>query len=72
MSKLNEIINIDFSSKGFSLYNIYKNYLENLFELFYLFLKDDSTGFWWESITLILEYLQLLTYIIDEKVSKYS
>ena len=54
MSKLNEIINIDFNSKGFSLYNIYKNYLENLFELFYLFLKDDSTGFWWESITLIL------------------
>jgi hypothetical protein len=72
MSKQNEIINIEFNSKRFSLYDIYKNYLENLFELFYLILKEDSTGFWWESIALILEYLQLLTYIIDEKVSKSS
>ena len=48
---------------------LYKNYLDNLFELFYYIIKDSSTGFWWESLTLISEYLQLIIYIIDEKVS---
>ncbi len=69
MSNRKEIINVQIEFKKFSIYMLYKNYLDNLFELFYYIIKDSSTGFWWESLTLISEYLQLIIYIIDEKVS---
>lgn len=69
MSNRKEIINVQIEFKKFSIYMLYKNYLDNLFELFYYIIKDSSTGFWWESLTLISEYLQLIIYIFDEKVS---
>ena len=71
MTTQKEIINIELKKKNFSFYNIYKNCLERLFELFYFILKDPFTSFFWESLTLFLEYFQLITYITDEKVSKY-
>ena len=71
MSNRKEIINVQFEFKKFSIYMIYKNCLDNLFELFYYIIKDSSSGFLWESLTLIFEYLQLIIYIIDEKVSLY-
>ena len=71
MSNRKEISNAQFEFKKFSIYMIYKNCLDNLYELFYYMIKDSSTGFWWESLTLIFEYLQLIIYIIDEKVSLY-
>ena len=64
-----EIINFELTKKNFSFYNKYKTTLENLFELFYIILKEPFSNFWWESITLFLEYFQLLIYITDEKVS---
>ena len=72
MSFQNEIINIELKKKNFSYYTIYKICLENLFELFYYILKEPFSNFWWESFTLFLEYFQLLIYITDEKVSKYT
>ena len=64
-----EIINFELTKKHFSFYSKYKSSLENLFELFYCILKEPFSNFWWESITLFLEYFQLLIYITDEKVS---
>ena len=64
-----EIINFELTKKHFSFYSKYKKTLENLFELFYYILKEPFSNFWWESITLFLEYFQLLVYITDEKVS---
>lgn len=64
-----EIINIELKKKNFTLYTKYKRCLENLFELFYYILKDPFANFWWEIITLFLEYFQLLIFIADEKVS---
>ena len=64
-----EIINFQLTKKHFSFYSGYKKALENLFELFYYILKEPFLNFWWESITLFLEYFQLLIYIADEKVS---
>ena len=72
MSFQNEIINIELKKKNFSYYTIYKICLENLFELFYYILKEPFSNFWWEAFTLFLEYFQLLIYITDEKVSKYT
>ena len=64
-----EIINFELTKKHFSFYSKYKNTLENLFELFYYILKEPFSNFWCETITLFLEYFQLLIYITDEKVS---
>ena len=64
-----EIINFQITKRHFSFYSKYKKTLGNLFELFYYILKDPFSNFWWESITLFLEYFQLLIYITDEKVS---
>ena len=64
-----EIINFELTKKHFSFYSKYKTTLENLFELFYIILKEPFSNIWWESITLFLEYFQLLIYITDEKVS---
>ena len=64
-----EIINFEMKKKNFSFYNKYKSFLENLFEIFYHILKEPFSNFWWESITLFLEYFHLLIYITDEKVS---
>jgi hypothetical protein len=69
MSNRKEISNVQFEFKKFSIYMFYKSCLDNLYELFYYMIKDSTTGFWWESLTLISEYLQLIIYIIDEKVS---
>lgn len=71
MSNRKEISNVQFEFKKFSIYMFYKSCLDNLYELFYYMIKDSTTGFWWESLTLISEYLQLIIYIIDEKVSLY-
>lgn len=70
MSFQKEIINIELKKKNFQFYNKYKNGIERLFELFYFILKDPFSSLFWESITLFLEYFQLLIYIIDEKVSQ--
>ena len=72
MSNRKEISNVQFEFKKFSIYMFYKSCLDNLYELFYYMIKDSTTGFWWESLTLISEYLQLIIYIIDEKVSLYN
>ena len=71
MSNRKEISNVQFEFKKFSIYMFYESCLDNLYELFYYMIKDSTTGFWWESLTLISEYLQLIIYIIDEKVSLY-
>ena len=63
-----EIINFELTKKHFLLYSKYKANLENLFELFFIILKEPFSHFWWESITLFLEYFQLLIYITDKKV----
>jgi hypothetical protein len=54
--------------KNFTLYIKYKRCLENLFELFNYMLKEPFSNFWWEIVTLFLEYFNLLIYIADEKV----
>ena len=40
MSNRKEIINVQIEFKKFSIYMLYKNYLDNLFELFYYIIKD--------------------------------
>ena len=52
------------------LTEIYKNFVEGLYELYCLMLENPFENFWYECISLSLGYFQLLIYIIDETVSK--
>jgi hypothetical protein len=46
--------------------------LEGFFSLFYLILKNPLDNLWWECISLIIQYFQLIFFVFDDTVSKYS
>lgn len=48
-----------------------KNLLDGFFLIFYYILKDPLDNLWWECISIIIQYLQLIIFIVDEIVSLY-
>ena len=46
-----------------------KNFLDGFFSIFYYLLKNPLDNIWWECISLIIQYIQLIILIIDETVS---
>ena len=48
-----------------------EEYTEAFYSLFYFILKDPLDNFWWECISITLQYTQLLVFIIDSTVSFY-
>ena len=46
-----------------------KEFLEGIYELFYLILKNPIDNFWWECISILIQYIQLIIFTLDEKVS---
>jgi hypothetical protein len=46
-----------------------KEFLEGVYELFYLILKNPLDNFWWECFSILIQYLQLMIFSLDEKVS---
>ncbi len=52
------------------LTELYKNFVEGLYELYCLMLENPFENFWYECISVSLGYFQLLIYVIDETVSK--
>ena len=46
-----------------------KKFLEGFYELFYNLLKNPIENFWWECISLLIQYFQLIIFALDEAVS---
>jgi len=46
-----------------------KEFLEGIYELFYLILKNPLDNFWWECVSITIQYVQLMSFSLDEKVS---
>ena len=46
-----------------------KEFLEGIYELFYLILKNPLDNFWWECFSILIQYIQLMAFTLDEKVS---
>ena len=46
-----------------------KEFLEGIYELFYLILKNPLDNFWWECFSILIQYIQLIIFTLDEKVS---
>ena len=46
-----------------------KELFEGFFCTFFFILKNPLDNLWWECISLIIQYLQLIIFILDETVS---
>ena len=47
----------------------YTKFSELLYELFDLILEDPIESFWYECINIVFGYMQLITFLVDSKVS---
>ena len=47
----------------------YTKFSELLYELFDLILEDPIESFWYECINIVIGYMQLITFLVDSKVS---
>ncbi len=65
----NEILNAKISENKSQYLKKIEEYNEGFFSLFYLILKKPLDNFWWECISIIIQYSQLLLFIIDDTVS---
>ena len=68
-SERKKILSIDIFQKDSKLNSKIKEIFEGFYELLYCILKDPLDNFWWECISLIIQYLQLIACILDDKVS---
>ena len=66
----NSILKAEINKKEYKLIKIIEEFYEGSYSLFYLIMKNPIDNFWWECISLTIQYSQLLIFIIDETVSK--
>ena len=50
------------------LRKLLEEYMEGFYSLFYLILKNPLDNFWWECISLTIQYTQLIIFIINQTV----
>ena len=50
------------------LRKLLEEYMEGFYSLFYLILKNPLDNFWWECISITIQYAQLLIFIINQTV----
>ena len=66
-----KILDAEIIKKDSKIKSKIKELLEGFFYTFYLILKNPLDNLWWECISLLIQYLQLITFILDEAVSFY-
>ena len=64
-----KILSGEITKKPSKLKTFIKNFLDGFFSIFYYLLKNPLDNVWWECISLIIQYIQLIILIIDETVS---
>jgi hypothetical protein len=64
-----KILSGEIIKKPSKLKTFIKNFLDGFFSIFYYLLKNPLDNVWWECISLIIQYIQLIILIIDETVS---
>ena len=63
------LLSFQLNQKLSRIRNFYTDCIEALYSLFCFMLDDPIENFWYECISILLGYFQLLIYIIDETVS---
>ena len=68
-SEKNEILKSNIIIKESKLLKIIDEFYEGFYALFYLIIKSPLDNFWWECISLTIQYTQMLIFIINGTVS---
>jgi hypothetical protein len=66
----NAILKVETSKKESKLRKFIEENIEGFYSLFYLILKNPLDNFWWEYISITIQYSQLLIFIINQTVRK--
>ena len=67
-----DILKAKIKKKKSTFLKIIDEFYEGFYALFYFILKNPLDNFWWECISLTIQYSQLLIFIIDSTVSRKS
>ena len=67
----NAILKINLAEKE-SITSKFTEFQNSLFIIFYYILKKPFDNFWWECISILIQYLQIFIFIIDSTVSNYN
>ena len=68
-SERKKLLDIDVLQKDSKLNAKIKEIFEGFYEVLFCILKDPLDNFWWECISLIIQYFQLIAFILDDTVS---
>ena len=63
------ILKINFQKEKPYLLNIINHFFESLYALYDFILEDPIEIFWYECLSIIISYLQLIAFIFDKTVS---
>ena len=64
------LLNIEIIEKISKTKEKIQNIFNGIYELFFLIIKNPIDNIWWECISLIIQYMQLIIFVLDETVSK--
>jgi len=67
-----EILNAKINKKESTLNKKIKEVQESFFALFYFILKNPFDNFWWQCISITIQYAQILLLILNSTVSNKS
>ena len=63
------IIRAEVVKKESKYKKIVENIIDRIYEVFFYILKNPVDNIYWECISLIIQYLQLIIFVLDESVS---
>ena len=63
-----KILKAEINKKESKLSKTIEDFYEGFNELFYLILKNPLDNFWWECISLTIQYAQMLIFIVNKTV----
>lgn len=66
----NAILKINLAENE-SITSKFTEFQNSLFIIFYYILKKPFDNFWWECISILIQYFQIFIFIIDSTVSIY-
>ena len=76
LSENKKILNAEIIKKESKTKEKIKQFLQGIYAIFFYIVKNPLDNFWWECISISIQYLQLITFIFEETVSifllKYS
>ena len=71
LKEKNPLLKIKLKQEKSFLYTLIKSFNESLYSIYDLILEEPYENLWYECISIIFQYLQLIIYIFDKTVRLY-